>query len=97
MRPLILPLLKVGHDAVHDVWLRGEEIESLDIAVGLAAVGDLFDVWSKSGHLRRLLAGSVWSRGCARTRDVLVEEGVLLDHVVEELFAVGVDHEDFPL
>ncbi len=46
---LVLPLLEVGHDTVHDVWLRGEEVEGVDIAVVGSAVEDLFDVWSKSG------------------------------------------------
>lgn len=49
MRILILPLLKVGHEAVHDVRLWGEDVESFDIAISWPAVGDLFDVWSKSG------------------------------------------------
>ena len=44
MRLLILPLLEVRHDTVHDMRLRGEEVESFDIAVGGSSVGDLFDV-----------------------------------------------------
>lgn len=48
MCPPILPLLKVGHDAVDDVGPRGEEVDGVDIAVGGAAVRDLFNVWSKS-------------------------------------------------
>lgn len=32
------------------MWLRSEEVDGVDIAIGLAAVGDLFDVWSKSGE-----------------------------------------------
>lgn len=90
---LIFPLLKIGHDAVHNVWLRGEEVEGLDIAVGGAAVGDLLDVWSKSGHLRRFES----VLGGARTRDVLVQKRILFDYVLQQLLAVGVEHEDFPL
>ena len=47
MRLLVLPLLEVGHDAVHDMRMRREKVEGLDIAVGGSTVGDLFDVWSK--------------------------------------------------
>jgi len=50
MRSLVFPFLKVGHDTVHDVWLRAQEVESLDIAVGGASISDLLDVWSKSGR-----------------------------------------------
>ena len=44
MRPLIFPFLKVGHDAIHNMWLRREEVEGFDIAVRRSSVGDLFDI-----------------------------------------------------
>lgn len=46
---LILPLLKVCHDAVHNVRLGREEVYSVDIAIGRAALFDLLDVWNQSG------------------------------------------------
>lgn len=42
-------LLEVGHDTVDDVRLRSEEIECIDIAICWPSIGDLLDVWSKSG------------------------------------------------
>ena len=48
MRPSILTLLQVGHNAVDNVRLRRDEVYGIDIAVGGAAVSDLLNVWSKS-------------------------------------------------
>ena len=48
MRPSVLPLLQVGHDAVDNVRLGREKVDGVDIAVGGAAVSDLLNVWSKS-------------------------------------------------
>lgn len=48
MRSSVLPLLKVRHDAVHDVWLRGEKVYGVDIAIRGPSVSDLLNVWSKS-------------------------------------------------
>lgn len=84
MRPLILPLLEVGHNAVHDVWLRREQVEGLDIVVGRSSIGDLLDVWSKSGEtllvfVRRLGESAA---GLSRTGNVLVEDGVFVEDVV---------------
>ena len=76
--PPILSLFKVRHDTVHDVWLRGEEVDSVDIAISLAAVGDLFDVWSKSGEAAEKKQ-DVWA---SRTRDVLVQNGVFFEDVI---------------
>ncbi len=50
MRSLVLLFLEVGHDTIHDVWLRREKIQGFDIAIGRPSISDLLDVWSKSGH-----------------------------------------------
>ena len=50
MRLLVLSLLQIRQDTVHDVWLRSEKVYGIDIAVSLAAIGDLLNVWSKSGE-----------------------------------------------
>ena len=77
--------------------LRREEIESLDIAIAGSSIGDLFDVWSKSGTGRCIKPLHERSIVDGRTCDVLVQDGVLFDHVVEHALAVSVDYEDFPL
>jgi len=50
MCPPVFPLIQVGHDAVDNVWLRGEEVDGIDVMVRGAAVGDLLNVWSESGR-----------------------------------------------
>ena len=45
----VLSLLQVGHDAVHDVGLRREDIDDIDIALTGPAVLNLFNVWNQSG------------------------------------------------
>ena len=90
---LVLSLLKVCHHAVHDVWLRREEIESFDIAVSRPSVGDLFDVWSKSIDVECSRHG----HGIRRTGDVLVQQSVFVDHVVKEFLRIAIDYQDFPL
>jgi len=42
--PPITSPLKVGHDTVHDVWLRREKIDGIDIWITLPLVLDLFDI-----------------------------------------------------
>lgn len=49
MRPTIFSFVEVGHDTVDDVRLRTEQVDGVDIFVGGAAIGDLLNVWSKSG------------------------------------------------
>lgn len=61
------------------MWLRSEEVDSVDIAISLAAVGDLFDVWSKSGEA----AEKKQDKWASRTRDVLVQNGVFFEDVVD--------------
>lgn len=49
------------------MWLRSEEVEGVDIAVGGSSVGDLFDVWRKSGPAAHLLVHEYFE-----VQDVLV-------------------------
>jgi hypothetical protein len=45
----ILSLLQIGHDAVHNMRLRREDIDDVDIALTGPAVLNLFNVWNQSG------------------------------------------------
>ena len=45
----VLSLLQVGHDTVHNVGLRREDIDDIDIALTGPAVLNLFNVWNQSG------------------------------------------------
>lgn len=45
----VLSLLQVGHDAVHNMSLRREDIYDVDIALTGPAVLNLFNVWNQSG------------------------------------------------
>jgi len=45
----VLSLLQVGHDAVHNVGLRREDIDDVDITLTGPAVLNLFNVWNQSG------------------------------------------------
>ncbi len=94
MTLLILLLLEVGHDTVDNMLPGSEKIEGVDIAVSWSAVGDLFDVWSKSGkqppHLDAPKLGF-------HTCDVLVQNGILVHDIVDDAPTVAVDYENFPL
>lgn len=95
MRAAVLALLEVSHDAVHDVRLRREQVDGVDIAIRRPPVGDLLDVWLSQAQRR--LPGR-WRRGrVQRTRDVLVQDGVLVEDVVDEAARVWVDDEHLPL
>lgn len=48
MRASVFPLVEVGHDAVDDVGLGGEEVQGFCLSIRFTAVGDLLNVWSKS-------------------------------------------------
>lgn len=45
----VLSLLQIGHDTVHDVGLRREDIDNVDIALTGPAVLNLFNVCDQSG------------------------------------------------
>jgi hypothetical protein len=45
----ILSLLHIGHDTVHNVSLRREDIDDVDIALAGSAILNLFNVWNQSG------------------------------------------------
>ena len=101
MRPSVLPLLQVGHDAVHDMRLGSEEVDGVDITIGGAAVSDLLNVWSKS-ELRVVGCEEMFFDSGSevvgeRTRDILVEDGVFFEDVVDQAAGVGVEHEHLPL
>ncbi|KAH9810477.1 hypothetical protein Tdes44962_MAKER06010 [Teratosphaeria destructans] len=97
----VLALLKVGHEAVDDEGPRGEEIDGVNIAVGGASVGDLFDVWIQSSQAscsaRKRRGGGGGGGGEACTGDVLVQDGVLVEDVVDEALAIGVQHQHLPV
>lgn len=42
---VVLPLLEIGHDTVHDMRLGREEVYGVDIAVGRPSLVDLLNVW----------------------------------------------------
>ena len=50
MGPPILPLLEIRHETVHDPWFGCEEVDCFDISIRRPSIGDLLDVWSKSGE-----------------------------------------------
>jgi len=56
----ILSLLQIGHDTIHDVGLRREDIDDVDIALTGPAVLNLFNVWNQSGCCARPDRGSVY-------------------------------------
>lgn len=45
----VLSFLQVGHDTVHDMGLRREDVDDVDIALSGPAVLNLFNVWNQSG------------------------------------------------
>ena len=57
----------------------------------MSAVEDLFDVWAMSGGV------SVLQSIHGHTRDVLVQDQVLVDHIVYQAFTVVVEDKHFPL
>lgn len=59
MRPLVLSLLEIRHETIHDVRLWGQEVERIDIMIRRPSFEDLLDIWSKSGEGQRLERGTV--------------------------------------
>jgi hypothetical protein len=45
----VLSLLQIGHDTVHNVGLRCEDIDDVDIALTGPAMLNLLNVWNQSG------------------------------------------------
>jgi hypothetical protein len=73
--------------------LRREEINGVDIAIRGSSVGDLLDIYIVSGRYPR----RYFSSRIIRTGDVLVQNGVLIEHIVEQSPRVGVHHQHFPV
>ena len=46
----VLSLLEVCHDTVHNVRVRCEDVDRVNIAIRWPPIRDLLDVWSKSGE-----------------------------------------------
>lgn len=96
MCSFVLSLVEIGHDTVHDMRLWREEVYRIDIAVRRSSIGNLFDVWSKSGEA--VGTKEAFEGACGgRTRDVLVQNGVLLEHIVDQASTIGIHDEYFPL
>ena len=91
---LVAPALKVCHEAVNDVRLRGEEVDGIGVGLRLAAVLDALDV---CGVLALGPRGRASEVGGGRTGDVGVEDVILLDDIVDEAAAVVVGDQDLPL
>lgn len=88
--PSVSPALEVCHDAVDNVRFRRDEVDGVNVGLGLAPVGDVLDVYAESDQLVH--------RACLeRTRNVGIENVILLDHIVDELAAVIVHDQDLPL
>lgn len=72
--------------------LRCEEVYRIDIVVRGSAISNDLNVWAVSG-----LYDVPRARVQAHTRDILVQDLVLVDYVVYELLGVCVQHQHFPL
>ena len=72
--------------------LRGEEVYGISVSLVRPAVLDALDVYEQgSGE------GSEGGQLGVRTGDVLIENVVLLDHIVYDLAALLVDDQHLPL
>jgi hypothetical protein len=52
-RASVLPTLKVGHDAVHNMGFRREEVDGVDVGLRLPPVLDVLDVWMRQREAGR--------------------------------------------